>query len=71
MDVTYVPLSEANERDRVTIALVKHAITFEPALASITVGPWSESYSKDGDESYRAQREDILASLRPRSVGTW
>jgi hypothetical protein len=70
VDVTYTPLSEAAERDRVTIALVDLDLNRHTGLTGITVGPWSEQYAQ-GDDSYARQRDAVLASMRPASVGVW
>jgi hypothetical protein len=70
VDVTYTPLSEAGERDRVTIALVDLDLNRHTGLTGITVGPWSEQYASD-PQSYAASREAVLRSLRPANVGAW
>ena len=70
VDVTYTPLSEAAERDRVTVALVDLDLNRPAGLTGITVGPWSEQYAQ-GDDAYLKAREAILGSMRPSRVGTW
>jgi hypothetical protein len=70
VDITYRPLSEAAERDRVALGLVKVDLAYHPGLTSITVGPWSESYSQASD-SHAQAREAVLRSLRPATVGVW
>jgi hypothetical protein len=70
VDVTYTPLSEAGERDRVTIALVDLDLNRHTGLTGITVGPWSEQYAQSED-GYARTRQAILDSLRPASVGVW
>jgi hypothetical protein len=60
--VTYTPLDDMAERQRVQMELVKLSITFTPGLASQSIGTWSESYQTSG-KSYPEQRQDILASL--------
>lgn len=71
VDVTYTPLSEAAERDRIAMALVKLDVSHTPGLTGITVGPWSEQYAQGDGTGYAKQREAILGSLRPLTVGTW
>jgi hypothetical protein len=71
VDVTYTPLSEAAERDRIAMALVKLDVSHTPGLTGITVGPWSEQYAQSDGTGYIKQREAILGSLRPLTVGTW
>lgn len=70
VEIVYVPTSEQDDRNRVTVALVKHELNNNPGLTGITVGPWSEQYTQD-DKSYAETREAILASLRRPRVGTW
>jgi hypothetical protein len=70
VDVTYTPLSEAGERDRVTIALVDLDLNRHTGLTGITVGPWSEQYASDPD-SYATARKAVLDSMRPARVGVW
>lgn len=60
-DVTYSPFDETATRARVAIELVKLGIAFNPALASQTIGTWSETYSTM--VPYANQRADILATL--------
>ena len=69
VDVTYTPVSDASQRDRVTVALVDLDLNRSPGLSGITVGPWSEQYGSD--EDHQAAREAILASMRPASIGVW
>lgn len=70
VDVIYTPLSEASERDRVTLALIDLEINRSPGLTGITVGPWSEQYAQQ-DDAYVVMRKQILDSMRPAKVGTW
>lgn len=67
--VTYVPLSDAALREVAQIELVKLDVAFNPALASQTIGSWSESYTQG--KSYPEQRAEILASLNGDLVGVW
>lgn len=71
VDVTYVPLSEDAQRDRVTLALLDHGLTNPEGLAGITVGPWAEQYQRREPGDVRKDREAIIASMRPATVGTW
>lgn len=71
VDVVYTPLSETEQRDRVTIALIDLELGHPGSgLTSITVGPWSEQYAQS-DQSYEELREAILDSMRPPLVGPW
>ena len=67
--VTYVPYSDINSRCVAQLALVRLDITFNPGIASQSIGPWSESYG--GGKSYPEQRADILAAIDPPFVGIW
>jgi hypothetical protein len=71
VEVEYTAFSEEAERDRITYALCDLTLTVKPGLASITVGPWSESYTGADPSDYLAARDAILASLRPPNVGVW
>lgn len=72
VEVTYTPLSEAAERDRVVFALCDLELARHFGLRSITVGPWSETYPDAADDgNYTATRDMILDSLRPPAVGIW
>lgn len=64
VDVTYVPIDNTSERDRVAVELVKLDIAYQPALASQQLGDWREMYSKGvGGATYDSERRDIIASL--------
>jgi hypothetical protein len=71
VDVTYVPLSEDAQRDAIALALIDSGTVNPEGLASITVGPWSESYQKQTPEEMQSQRQAILGSLRPPRTGVW
>lgn len=59
--VTYVPVDDVATRKMVQLDLVKLAIASEPALASRTIGAFSESFRADADPE--AQRSAILSRL--------
>lgn len=59
--IAYVPIDNSANRNRVATELVKLNIAFAPALASQTIGTWSETYRTD--VPYPEQRAAILASL--------
>lgn len=59
--VTYGPIANEAERDRVAIALVALEINFQPGLASRRLGEYAESFAQ-GSTDYAGQREAILAS---------
>ena len=64
VDVTYVPLADDNERDRVAIALVQLDLNFNPGLVAERVGDHAETYSApQADVGYQQQRAQILSSL--------
>jgi hypothetical protein len=62
--VVYEPVSDAAERRRVQMELVRLELAFTPGLVSQTIGGWAETYSGD----YSAQRQAILGSLNPDGV---
>lgn len=70
IDVTYVPLDDAAERERVQIALVQLDLNYDPGSTGETIGAWSEQQSQTG-ETYDAERESILGSLAPAASGIW
>ena len=70
VEIEYTPVSELDDRNRVTVALVKLDLGLNPGVTGITVGPWSEQYTQD-DAAYPKAREAILQSLRPPLIGTW
>lgn len=59
--VTYVPVSSLERRKATQVALVKLALDFNPALASETIGAWSQTFRTE--PSYVQQRDAILAGL--------
>lgn len=61
--VTYTPVDDTATREVVQIELVKLEISFNPALASETVGAWTQTYISS-QKSYPEQRGDILGRLR-------
>lgn len=71
VDVVYAPYTDNADRDRVTVALVKLDLNAAPGMSSATVGSWSEQYANNSVWNYRKEREGILASLRPATVGVW
>jgi hypothetical protein len=70
VDVTYTPLPEDAERDRVAIKLVELDLAYQPGMAGSTIGPWNEQYMQ-GDKAYQQERQAILDSLRSPAVGVW
>jgi hypothetical protein len=70
VDVTYVPLPEDAGRDRITVALVDLCLNRPAGLTGITVGPWSEQYSRS-DDGFAKAWDSILGSLRPTMAGVW
>jgi hypothetical protein len=61
--VTYAPVDDTATREIVQLELVKLAISFNPALASETVGAWTQTFVSS-QKTYPEQRGDILARLR-------
>lgn len=61
--VTYVPVDDTATRKVVQVELCKLEIAFNPALASETVGAWTQTFVSS-QKSYPEQRADILARLR-------
>lgn len=68
VSVEYAPYSDAANRQRVQLALVKLDIASNPGLASQTVGAWTEQYSANSVWNYQVEREAILATLHPDPV---
>jgi hypothetical protein len=68
--VTYLPLSDLAERDRVQLELVKLDLAYQPGITQETIGSWSETLAQ-GDRTYQVERAAILASLNQQSVGIW
>lgn len=69
VDVTYTPVSDVNDRDRVAIALVKLDIDHQPGVQSETLGDHSITFASGGaGNSYAEQRAAILASLSPNTL---
>lgn len=58
VDITYVPVPEADIRDRITIDLVKLAIEYKGGLASESVGDYSRSMGE-----YQRERERVLGGI--------
>lgn len=71
VDVTYAPLSEDAQRDRVTLALIDFGLSNPQGLAAITVGPWSEQYQTKAPGDIVTERDAILSSMRSTSIGIW
>jgi hypothetical protein len=71
VEVVSVPAIGGATREVVQIELVKlalgqnSALTPNPVVASITVGPWSESYESRADVTYQEAWDAILATLVP------
>lgn len=63
VSVTYTPVDDTATREVVQVELVKLAIAFNPALASETVGAWTQTFVSS-NKSYADQRGEILARLR-------
>lgn len=61
--ITYTPVDDTATREVVQIELIKLEIAFNPALASETVGAWTQTFVSS-QKSYPEQRGDILARLR-------
>lgn len=62
--VSYAPLDDADERDRVQAALVQLDLNYVPGnITAETIGSWSESRSANGVFDYATEREKILDSL--------
>lgn len=70
VNVTYTPLSDAANRQRVQMELVKLDLGFTPGTVSERIGDWSETFTQ-GATDYPAQRSAILASLQPALAGVW
>jgi hypothetical protein len=71
VDVTYTPIADVNDRDRVAIALVKLDIDHQPGVQSETLGDHSITFSGGSSSSgsaYADQRAAILASLSPNTL---
>lgn len=69
--VTYVPLSDTAERERVQIALVKLDLAYAPGVVQETIGAWSEQKANNSVWNYQQERAAILASLTAEPVGVW
>src|SRR5690348_11076314 len=59
--VTYTPLDDDENRDRVALALVEQDLNQNPGLTGQRLGEWQESFAPDS--SYHADRAAIIASL--------
>lgn len=66
IEVTYTRLTDAAERDRVAIALVKLDLDTNPGLSSQRIGEWAETF--EATDSYSEARAAILASLAPTFI---
>ena len=62
-DVTYAAASDAAERKRVQLALVRLDLNHNPGLASEDIGDWSETYTNNSAMNYGLEREAVLATL--------
>lgn len=62
VQVTYTLESDADERDRAAIALVRLDLDFRPGVQSERLGDHSITFAS-GSRSYLDQRDGILASL--------
>lgn len=71
VEIEYAPYGDDAERDRVTIALVNLDLNAQPGLSGSTVGSWATLQSNNSAWNYRKEREALLASLRPVTVGVW
>lgn len=72
VDVTYTPLSNAAERERVQIALVQADLNYSPGVTSERIGDWSEAFAQaTANTGYQVERAAILASLAPVAAGIW
>jgi len=68
VDIAYLPRDDTAERQRVQRQLVQLDLSYQPGLASQTIGTWSETYATGSQATYAEQRAAILASL---SGGAW
>jgi hypothetical protein len=66
VEVTYKPANDAALRMSVQVQLVELALNWQPGLSQNTAGNWTEQFP-NADE-YEAQRQAILAQLRPSVV---
>lgn len=64
--VTYTPVDDTATRKIVQLELVKLEIAYNPALASETVGAWTQTFASSSgiNKTYGERRGDILARLR-------
>lgn len=61
--VTYTPLDDDENRDRVALALVEQDLNQNPGLTGQRLGDWQESFAPDS--AYHQDRAAIIASLYP------
>ena len=62
VSVTYTPIDDTATRKIVQVDLVRLEIAFNPALASETVGSWTQTYAAS-NRSYPEWRADALSRL--------
>ena len=63
VSVTYTPVDDTATRKMIQVELIKIEIAFNPALASETVGAWTQTYSST-NRTYPEWRADALGRLR-------
>lgn len=68
VEITYERLPDANERDRVAVALVQLDVNHNPGVTSEELGDWSATYANNSAMNYSLERQAILASLSPGFV---
>lgn len=62
--VTYVPVDDTSERQRVQRALVDLDLNYAPGTTSEQIGAWMEQRSQQSNQwNYTQERDAILASL--------
>lgn len=65
VEIAYVPVDDANERDRVAIGLVNLDLNYDPGLTAERLGDHTITYRSGGGttDSYAVEREELLATL--------
>lgn len=67
--VVYTPFDVNAERKVAQIALVQLYLDHHPGIASETIGDWQQSFQSNSVWNYAQERENILDTLRPVTVG--
>lgn len=65
VEVTFLPVDDADIRDEVAIDLCKLAVAYNPGLTSETIGTWTEQYASNSLWNNALERDAILARLNP------